>query len=222
MNFCVNVTLSNVFWRLLGSILPWLVVDNEHYSRMYPLSNQLKYIIEESGYLHVQATKPDTIGTAVAASPVGLAAYILEKFITTTNEDYKFRADGNLFEKFVTDEILDNIMLYWVTNSMTTSSRLYAEQYNNTNNKNEFDNLPVNVPSACAAFPREILFHPESLLRSKYTNLIQYNDLPRGGHFAALEEPTLLANDIFEFVSKTEDIRKNKLTTKISQMQRGK
>lgn len=82
--------------------------------------------------------------------------------------------------------------------------------------------LPVNVPSACAAFPREILFHPESLLRSKYTNLIQYNDLPRGGHFAALEEPTLLANDIFEFVSKTEDIRKNKLTTKISQMQRGK
>lgn len=75
----------------------------------------------------------------MAASPVGLAAYILEKFITTTNEDYKFRADGNLFEKFVTDEILDNIMLYWVTNSMTTSSRLYAEQYNNTNNKNEFD-----------------------------------------------------------------------------------
>lgn len=68
MNFCVNVTLSNVFWRLLGSILPWLVVDNEHYSRMYPLSNQLKYIIEESGYLHVQATKPDTIGICISQS----------------------------------------------------------------------------------------------------------------------------------------------------------
>ncbi|EZA50109.1 Juvenile hormone epoxide hydrolase [Ooceraea biroi] len=70
------------------------------------------------------------------------------------------------------------------------------------------DKLPVNVPSACAAFPHEILYHSEVLLRYKYTNLIQHNHLPRGGHFAAMEEPSLLANDIFEFVSKTEDIRK--------------
>lgn len=68
--------------------------------------------------------------------------------------------------------------------------------------------LPVNVPSACAVFPHEMLFHPENLLQEKYTNLIQYNYLPRGGHFAALEEPALLANDIFEFVYKTENTRK--------------
>lgn len=69
--------------------------------------------------------------------------------------------------------------------------------------------MPVNVPAACAIFPYEILYQPESLLREKYTNLIQLTHLPRGGHFAALEEPALLADDIFKFVSTVEDKRKN-------------
>lgn len=60
----------------------------------------------------------------------------------------------------------------------------------------------------CAVFPHELLYQPESLLRDKYTNLIHFNHIPRGGHFAALEEPVLLADDIFEFVSKTEDMKK--------------
>lgn len=68
--------------------------------------------------------------------------------------------------------------------------------------------LPVHVPTACAAFPHEVAYQSESLVRDKFTNLIQFNHLPRGGHFAAFEEPGLLADDIFEFVSKTEDIRK--------------
>ncbi|XP_011345635.1 juvenile hormone epoxide hydrolase 1-like [Ooceraea biroi] len=208
MNLCADLSITNVFWRLLGSIFPWFIVDNEYYSRMYPLSYHLSRNIEESGYLHIQATKPDTIGTAVAASPVGLAAYILEKFSTGTNAEYRFRTDGGLLEKHSIDELLDNIMLYWITNSMTTSARIYAENFNKTNRESGLENLPVNVPSACAAFPHEILYHPENLLQSRYTNLIQYNYLPRGGHFAAMEEPALLADDIFEFVSKTEDIRK--------------
>lgn len=66
----------------------------------------------------------------------------------------------------------------------------------------------VNVPTACAVFPQEVFYQSESLLHDKYTNLIQYNHLLRGGHFAAFEEPALLADDIFEFVSKVEDIRK--------------
>lgn len=68
-------------------------------------------------------------GAAVAASPVGLAGYILEKFSTWTNPEYRFRADGGLLEKYTLDELLDNVMLYWVTNSMTTSMRIYAEQF---------------------------------------------------------------------------------------------
>lgn len=69
----------------------------------------------------------------MAASPVGLAAYILEKFSSGTNGEYRFREDGGLLEKHNMDELLDNIMLYWITNSMTTSVRLYAEVNNKTN-----------------------------------------------------------------------------------------
>lgn len=68
----------------------------------------------------------------MAASPVALATYILEKFSTWTNPEYRFRADGGLLEKYTLDELLDNIMLYWVTNSFTTSVRLYAEQFTKT------------------------------------------------------------------------------------------
>lgn len=67
----------------------------------------------------------------MAASPVGLAGYILEKFSTGTNSGYRLRADGGLLEKFTLDELLDNIMFYWVTNSFTTSARLYAEYVKN-------------------------------------------------------------------------------------------
>lgn len=64
------------------------------------------------------------------------------------------------------------------------------------------------MPAACAAFPYELMYTPESFLHEKYTNLIQFNHLPRGGHFAAFEEPGILADDFFEFVSKNEDLRK--------------
>jgi len=68
--------------------------------------------------------------------------------------------------------------------------------------------LPVDVPVACAAFPHELAYEPKSLLGSKFTNLIQFNHLPRGGHFPAFEEPALLADDIFNFVFTVENIRK--------------
>lgn len=69
-------------------------------------------------------------GTGLSDSPAGLAAYILEKFSTWTNPEYRFREDGGLLEKFTLDELLDNLMVYWVTNSITTSQRLYAENFN--------------------------------------------------------------------------------------------
>ncbi|XP_011250832.1 juvenile hormone epoxide hydrolase 1 [Camponotus floridanus] len=208
LNMCSSSVKSSLLWWLIGAFIPQLVVDNQHYSRMYPLSDHLSYLIEETGYMHIQASKPDTIGTAVAASPVGLAAYILEKFSTWTNKEYKTRLDGGLLEKYTLDELLDNIMIYWLTNSLTTSVRLYSEQFNKKHMSSRIDELPVNVPTACAAFPHELAYQSESLLRDKFTNLIQFNHLPRGGHFAAFEEPGLLADDIFEFVSKTENIRK--------------
>lgn len=75
----------------------------------------------------------------MAASPVGMAAYMLEKFSTWVNPDYRFRPDGGLLEKFTLDELLDNVMLYWVTNSMTSSVRIYAEQFNKTHMESRID-----------------------------------------------------------------------------------
>lgn len=73
------------------------------------------------------------------------------------------------------------------------------------------------MPVACAVFPYELVYQPESLVREKFTNLIQFNHLPRGGHFAAFEEPALLADDIFKFVSMIEDIKKKNNAKNVSQ-----
>lgn len=89
-----------------------------------------KVICKISAYL-LKRVKLQNIfkGAAVGASPVALAAYLLEKFSTWTNPDYRFRPDGGLLEKYTLDELLDNVMLYWVTNSITTSVRIYTEQF---------------------------------------------------------------------------------------------
>ncbi|XP_015598297.1 juvenile hormone epoxide hydrolase 2 [Cephus cinctus] len=200
-NMCFSNTASATIWSIIGAYLPSLVATKEEIPRIYPLSHHWLRLVEETGYMHIQATKPDTVGTAVTDSPAGLAAYILEKFSTWTNPEYRFRDDGGLFEKFTIDELLDNLMVYWVTNSITTSFRLYAETFNKSYKALGFDELPVPVSTGCAIFPHELAFQPESIIRSKYPNTIQYSVLPRGGHFAAFEEPQLLADDVWSFVN---------------------
>ncbi|XP_076173256.1 juvenile hormone epoxide hydrolase 1 [Ptiloglossa arizonensis] len=206
-NMCAANSPSSLFWSIVGTYVPSLIGASEHYSRFFPISKVLKTLLDESGYFHIQATKPDTIGAALSNSPDGLAAYILEKFSTWTNKAYRERDDGGLLEKFTLDEILDNIMIYWVTNSITTSARLYAENFNMAYKALNIEELPIKVPTACAAFPEELLVSPKFILKSRYPNIIQYNFLPRGGHFAAFEEPRLMSDDIFSFVKKTEEMK---------------
>ncbi|KOC61382.1 Juvenile hormone epoxide hydrolase 1, partial [Habropoda laboriosa] len=210
-NMCSTLAPSNFFWSLVGSYFPSLVGASEHYSKFYPLSKVMSKIVEETGYFHIQATKPDTIGAALTSSPDGLAAYILEKFSTWTNATYKKQNDGGLTEKFTLDELLDNVMVYWTTNSITTSVRLYAESFNPAYMALKVERLPVKVPTACAVFPNELLIQPQSLLQDRFPQLIQYNFMPRGGHFAAFEEPRLMAEDIFNFVEKVEESRNKKV-----------
>ncbi|CAL7939638.1 unnamed protein product [Xylocopa violacea] len=208
LNMCSAMTLKNIFWTFIGGYFPSLLGVNENYSIYFPVGRILSHMIEESGYFHLQATKPDTIGAALTSSPDALAAYLLEKFSTWTNAAYKQREDGGLLEKFTLDELLDNVMIYWITNSITTSVRLYAENFSSANMATKIDDLPLKVPSGCAVFPQELFVQPQSLLKERYPNMIHYNMMPRGGHFAAYEEPRLLADDIFSFVNKTEELRK--------------
>jgi epoxide hydrolase len=143
---------------------------------------------EEQGYSGIQGTKPQTIGYAIDDSPVGLAAWIVEKFRSWCD------CDGNVEKRFTKDELLTNITLYWVTQTATSSFRLYYE----ARHSGPADERRIEVPTACAIFPRELIYAPRQWLEPRM-NLVRWTEMPRGGHFAALEEPTLLVADMRAF-----------------------
>lgn len=202
-NMCVvNTPLSNIK-RMLGAFWPSMVVDAKYESWMYPYSTFFKTMMLEMGYMHIQATKPDTVGVGLNDSPVGLAAYIIEKFTSWTNKNWQSRADGGLKDKFTYDKILDNVMIYWVTGSITTSMRLYSESFNSDYQAKHYDWVPIKVPSACANFKYELAYTPECLLKERYTQLVQNNHFEDGGHFIAFEAPKVLGDDVWSFVDKT-------------------
>jgi pimeloyl-ACP methyl ester carboxylesterase len=142
----------------------------------------------ETAYGQIQATKPQTLGYALNDSPAGLAAWIVEKFRAWSD------SDGDVEKRFTKDELLTNIMIYWVSQSATSSMRLYYE--------NRIAPVPsgrIEVPYACAHFPKEPFgTTPRRWLEAQY-NLVRYTEMPRGGHFAALEEPALLVEDVRAF-----------------------
>ncbi|KAI8423656.1 hypothetical protein MSG28_012709 [Choristoneura fumiferana] len=188
--------LANVY-SFLGQFWPSLIEEPELQSRMYPWSEKTMSSIEESGYMHIQATKPDTIGTALTDSPAGLAAYILEKFSTWTNPAFKQASDGNLLGKFTLTHLLDNVMIYWVSNSITTSVRMYAESFSVKQLAYKLDEVPTRVPVWGIKFKYELLYQPDALLKLKYKNYLHSTVVEDGGHFAALENPEILADDVF-------------------------
>jgi len=120
----------------------------------------VKAVILENGYLHEQSTKPDTVGVAMDTSPLGLAAWILEKVTWCTDREHRFLDDGGLLSKspFTKDELLGDVTLYWVTQTATSSFRLMKENFKHSNsNYNAIDNFPItDVPVGFAVFPNEI------------------------------------------------------------------
>lgn len=146
-------------------------------------------VANEAGYQQIQATKPLTLGYGLNDSPAGLAAWIVEKFRTWSD------SGGNVESRFSKDDLLTNIMLYWVTESGPSSVRMYFE------NRVDPGGLQgrVEVPFACAQFPQEVFMTaPRRWIEAQY-NVVRYTEMPRGGHFAALEEPQLLVDDVRAF-----------------------
>ena len=146
------------------------------------------FLENERGYFLEQATKPQTLGYGLNDSPAGLAAWIVEKFRTWCD------CGGDVEKKFTKDELLTNVMLYWATGSITSSARIYFENQRDAGPAN----ARVEVPTACAVFPKEISLPPRRWVEAHY-NLTRWTEMPRGGHFAALEEPGLLVDDIRAF-----------------------
>ncbi|XP_033116143.1 epoxide hydrolase 1-like [Anneissia japonica] len=186
----------------IGSYFPSLILSSkEDQDKVFPAGEHFFDLLLETGYMHIQATKPDTLGHALNDSPIGLAAYILEKFSTWTNRKGSDADDGCIEENWTLDEILTNVMLYWMTNSITTSMRFYKENIAGAYQEPLYE---ITVPSAIADFPMEFARVPEPWTRKQFTDLVQYTTMPRGGHFAAFEVPQLLAKDIRKFVTAVE------------------
>ncbi|XP_025832019.1 juvenile hormone epoxide hydrolase 1-like [Agrilus planipennis] len=99
-------------------------------------------------------------------------------------------------------------MIYWVTESITTSVRLYAENFSKENRTLQLEGVPIEVPTALALFKNEFYYTPPSLVAERYKNVLQLSDIPDGGHFAAMEVPQMLADDIWQAVEKIHRYRR--------------
>jgi pimeloyl-ACP methyl ester carboxylesterase len=166
-------------------------------SQMEPDAAEEEFLKEASrwsermgAYAHVQRTTPLTAAYGLNDSPAGLAAWILEKFRLWSD------CGGDLLQRFTRDELLANVTLYWMTETIHSSFRIYFEGAKAPLSfaENEFGH----VPCAIAHFPWEILFPPRAWVERGY-NVKRWTEMPRGGHFAAAEEPELLAEDLRSF-----------------------
>lgn len=163
-----------------------------------------KWQYTEGAYNMIQSTKPQTLAYGLNDSPVGLAAWIVEKFYTWSD------CDGDIENCFTKDELLTNITIYWVTQTINSSFRRYneamkdmmQEKYNPIKKLNPFDKTGTRteVPTAVAKFTTDLL--PPKDFANKFFNIQQWTEMPKGGHFAAMEQPELLAKDIRKFVTK--------------------
>lgn len=151
------------------------------------------FMANEVGYQQIQGTKPQSLGVALNDSPAGLAAWIVEKFHGWSDIDQS--SVNGLDAKFTKDEILTDISVYWFTASITASTRIYYESRNFPASE---PTGYITVPTAGALFPAEIYITPRLWAEASY-NIVRWTPMPRGGHFAAMEEPELLLEDVRAF-----------------------
>ena len=155
------------------------------------LAAMARFQREEAGYAQVQGTKPHTLGMALNDSPAGLLSWIVEKFRTWSD------CDGQPENVFTRDQLITNVMVYWVTQTITSSARLYWE----TMHSGVLQEAPqfVSVPTGVARYPQEeILRFPRAWIEQRY-NVTHWAVMPRGGHFAAMEQPELFVDDLRTF-----------------------
>jgi len=186
-----------LFQVAAGSYFPDWIFSKEDQERVLPFSKVAQYFWNESGYFHEQATRPYTLAHGLTDSPAGLAAYIIEKFRVWSD------CHGDVYKRFTNDQLLTNVMIYWVTNSISSAVNLYKEWNDSPNLPSMFD-APVSTPAGVIEFPKEIYSLPKSWVENKFPNLVSYTVAPQGGHFAAMEEPELLAKDLWQFQHKVQ------------------
>lgn len=154
------------------------------------LKQREDWLQAEGGYSHIQGTKPQTLSYGLNDSPVGLAAWLVEKYRTWSD------CGGDVEKRFTRDELLTTITIYWASQTINSSTRLYYETARHPWDMKQGER--ISVPAAMAVFPGEISLPPREWGERSY-NVQQWTEMPSGGHFAALEEPERLAEDIRTF-----------------------
>ncbi|KAK9843307.1 hypothetical protein WJX74_010106 [Apatococcus lobatus] len=154
------------------------------------LAKTAHFIERETGYQAIQKTKPQTLGYGLNDSPAGLCAWICEKFKTWSD------CHGDIYSKFTKNELLTNVCIYWFNGCITSSMRLYYESLAQRDQMLKL--YYCKVPTAAADFPMDLYHSPRTWIEQQY-NLKQYSEFDRGGHFAAMEEPDLLMDDMNKF-----------------------
>lgn len=164
---------------------PAQIPDTLLAEEQYAVDSLALYTGDMGGANHLQGTKPETIGFALADSPAGQAAWIYDKFQSKTDNN------GLAEDALSTDEMLDAISLYWFTNSAASSARIYWE-----NKGVSMAGPRLTLPVAVTVFPRDVPLLPRSWIENTYTNLIHFGAADKGGHFAAFEQPEILVSEI--------------------------
>ena len=148
------------------------------------------WVESEGAYWHLHATRPQTLAYALNDSPVGLAAWIVEKYRSWSD------CNGDVERRFTKDEMLANISLYWFTETIGSSVRYYHEGRHTARSYKDLD--PMTVPAGVAVFPREEPMPPREYA-ARFYNVVRWTEQPAGGHFAAMEEPRALAGEVRAF-----------------------
>ena len=138
-----------------------------------------------AGYSKQQATRPQTLGYGLVDSPMGQAAWIMEKFYEWTD------CDGDPESVLSREEMIDNVMFYWLTASGASSARLYWESFGSFGGS---DKVPI--PTGASIFPKEIVATPRSWAEGRFSNIVYWNELDKGGHFAAFEQPEQFVQEV--------------------------
>ena len=145
----------------------------------------LRYYNEwDSGYSKEQSTRPQTVGYGLSDSPVGQMAWILEKFWAWTD------CGGRPENVLTRDELLDNVMMYWLTGTAASAARLYWGSFR------FIPTDPVLIPAGCSIFPKEIFRGSRHWVEQRYTKLVYFNELDKGGHFASFEQPEMFVRGL--------------------------
>jgi len=164
-------------------------VDEEAWAKSFE-----KDQISQNGYRTQQATKPQTLSYAMMDSPVGIAAWLIEKFNSWSNIE-----DNDIESVHSKDTLLTNIMIYIITKTFNTASWIYYAREEEGGRIMCPEGGRVEVPVACAVFPQEMAAWPPKTYVDRLYNVVQWTEMERGGHFAAMEEPAMLIDDIRKF-----------------------